>query len=140
MPDHSIRKSPAQVSLPPAGQDGLEVCLLRVIFGIPDDNDEERLCSAKVRYLGETYAVKELAADMGLSPFAIYKMFSEERPIRFASVLRVLDYVRWKNPGDTRLVDFIVGHAGMIAMPKETDPDVVDLVRAVVAKAKGSRG
>lgn len=27
--------------------------------------------------------------------------------------------------------------AGMIAVPKETDQDVIDLVRAVVAKAKG---
>lgn len=117
-------------------QVGLDVCLLRVMFGIPDDQDEERLYQAKVCYLGETYTVKEVAADLGISPFSVYKMLDEQRAIRFSTVLKILDYIRWKNPSDTRLVDFIVGHAGMVSMPKEADPDVVDLVRAVIAKAK----
>ncbi len=132
-----LRKSQPAQPLPTEGQSGLEVCLLRVMFGIPDDNDEERLCAAKVPYLGETYAVKELAADMGLSPFAVYKMFSEERPIRFASALRVLDYVRWKNPDDTRLADFIIAHAGMIAMPRTADADTVRKIAALVDDIKG---
>ncbi len=110
-----------------AGQNGAEICLLRVLFGIPDDHDEETLCSIKINYLGESYAVKELAADLGMSIFSVYKMFSEERPIRFSTVLRILDFIRFKNPNDMRLIDFITRHAGCTAMPN----DILENERAI---------
>ena len=110
------------------------------MFGIPDDMDEEQLCAAKVRYLGETYAVKELAADMGLSPFAIYKMFSEERPVRFPAVLRILDFIRFKNPDDMRLIDFINAHAGCTAMPNRHGVDHVAARKVILAAFEAING
>ena len=124
MDDRFLRKAKDRECLPSAVQNAPELCLLRVMFGIPDDHDEETLCRLKINYLGETYAVKELAADMGLSVFSVYKMFSEERPIRFGHALRILDFIHFKNPDDTRLVDFIVGHAGFVAMPKAAGDNI----------------
>ena len=135
-----LRKSHGAESLPPAVQFEAGICLLRVMFGIPDDHDEEVLCQMKVNYLGETYAVKELAADMGLSPFAIYKMFSEERPIRFPAVLRILGFVHFKNPDDMRLIDFINAHAVCTAMPNRRGVDHIAARKVVMAAFEALQG
>jgi hypothetical protein len=136
MPDQFLRKANGVDSLPADVQCEAGICLLRVIFGIPDDHDEETLCRLKVNYLGETYAVKELAADLGVSVFSVYKMFSEERPVRFATVLRILDFIKFKDHDDLRLIDFINQHAGCTAMPNHRGVDHLAARKVVMAAYK----
>jgi hypothetical protein len=135
-----LRKSNGHEPFPPAVQNGAEVCLLRVMFGIEDDGDKETLNAAGVRFGGETYAVKELAADLGVSVFSVYKMFSEERPVRFSHAIRILDFIRFKNPDDMRLIDFINAHAGCTAMPNREGIDHVAARRVVLAAYEAIKG
>jgi len=63
------------------------------------------------------YCVKELAADLGLSVFSVYKMFGADRPLRAEMLLKIIDFVHFKNPDDTRLLDFVCEPCGYMPMP-----------------------
>ena len=104
-------------------QKGLLFCLLRVMFDVKDDGDEERLAEAGIAYAGETYAAKELAADLGISQFSVYPMLGEGRTLSLERGLCILSFVHFKNPNDLRLIDFIAARAGCTAMPNRRDVD-----------------
>ena len=128
------RKTTADSSLSAPAQKGLEYCLLRVLFDVEDNGDKDALRAAGVRFEGPAYEVKELAADLGLSKFSIYPMLSEDRPISFSRTLRVLDFIHFKNPDDTRLLDFICAGSGYLPMPKSEGMEARK-VRAILMAA-----
>ena len=73
------------------------------------------------------YCVKELAADLGVSVFSVYKMFAGDRPLRAETLLHIIGFVAFKDAKDSRLVDLIVGHAGFVAMPKAAGENIQTL-------------
>ena len=128
-----LRKARNEKSLSSSAQNGLECCLLRVLFDVEDDGDKDALRDAGIPAEGPTYEVKELAADLGLSKFSIYPMFSEDRPLSFPRAMRILDFIHFKNPDDMRLIDFINRHAGCTAMPNRNGIDHAAARRVVMA-------
>jgi len=118
MDERFLRKPRSQSILDEGVQISPVICLLRVMFDIPDDDDFETLQLEGVDYSGPTYAAKELADYLGVSVFSIYKMFAEDRPLRIHAFLKILRFIHNKNPRDMRLTDFINGQVGCMAVPK----------------------
>jgi hypothetical protein len=84
---------------------------------------------------GAPYCIKELAADLGVSVFAVYKMFGADRPLRAETLLHIINFVNFKDPADTRLLDFICDPCGYMAMPKTAKVNI-KAVREILALAQ----
>lgn len=69
------------------------------------------------------YNIKELAAELGMSVFSLYKKFGGDRVLRATTLLHIINFVYEKNPGDTRLVDFLCEPIGYTAMPNNPKVD-----------------
>ena len=86
------------------------------------------------------YCVKELAADLNVSVFSLYKMFAGDRPLRADTLLHIVGFIAFKNDKDTRLVDFVCGHAGFVAMPKMAHADGIREILAIAADITKKEG
>jgi len=86
------------------------------------------------------YNIKELAADLGVSVFAVYKMFGADRPLRAETLIRIIQFIAERDSKDYRLADFIVGHAGYVAMPHVKGEDIVGIREILVRAADVMQG
>jgi hypothetical protein len=64
------------------------------------------------------YNVKELAPELGVEVFTVYKMLSAQTRLPAETLLAIMEFVHSKDPSDTRLLDFICEPVGYIPMPK----------------------
>lgn len=107
-----------------------------------DDDDSPLLQLLRDLFIERNapYCVKELAADMGISVFSVYKMFAGDRPLRAETLIHIIGFVAFKDGKDTRLVDFIVGHAGFVAMPKMAHAESIREILAIAADITKKEG
>jgi hypothetical protein len=66
------------------------------------------------------FNVKEIASELGVSVFAVYKMFAADRPLRAEALLAIVKHIGTR---DHRLVDLICGEAGYTPMPNNVLAD-----------------
>lgn len=64
------------------------------------------------------YNVKELAPELGVEVFTIYKMFSAQTRLPAQTLIDIMAFVASKDSSDTRLLDFICEPVGYMPMPK----------------------
>jgi hypothetical protein len=64
------------------------------------------------------YNVKELAPELGVSVFSVYKMFTAQVRLPAEVLIAIIQFVHERNAADTRLLDFICSHAGCMAVAK----------------------
>ena len=64
------------------------------------------------------YNVKELAPELGVEVFTVYKMFSAQTRLPAETLLAIMEFVHSKDPSDTRLIDFVCEPCGFMPMPK----------------------
>lgn len=78
------------------------------------------------------FCVKELAAELDVEVFTIYKMFSAQTRLPADVLLRIVAHVGKK---DSRLVDLICGEGGYMPMPSDILEDSKSL-RALLMHAE----
>jgi len=84
------------------------------------DEDQPLLKLLRVMFI-ETeaeYNVKELAPELGVEVFTVYKMFSAQTRLPAETLIAIMEFVAAKDPTDTRLLDFICEPCGYMPMPK----------------------
>lgn len=62
------------------------------------------------------FCVKGLAAELGVSVYAVYKMFAADRPLRAETLLAIVRHIGQR---DHRLLDLICAEAGYVPMPED---------------------
>jgi hypothetical protein len=107
-----------------------------------DEEDSPLLLLLRDMFIenGAEYCVKELAADLGVSVYSVYKKFGGDQPLRASTLIRIIGFVNFKNPDDMRLIDFINAHAGCTAMPNREGIDHVAARRVVLAAYEAIKG
>ncbi len=64
------------------------------------------------------YNVKELAPELGVTVFTVYKMFTAQVRLPAEVLIAIIQFAHERNAADTRLLDFICSHAGCMAVAK----------------------
>jgi hypothetical protein len=88
------------------------------------------------------YSVKELAPELGVEGFTVYKMFSAQTRLPAETLLAIMEFVHSKDPTDTRLLDFICEPAGFVPMPRLVGIDrkkVREILMVATEAVKGDR-
>jgi len=63
------------------------------------------------------YNVKELAPELGVSVFTVYKMFTAQTRLPAEILIAIMEFVHSQDSTDTRLLDFICEPCGYTPMP-----------------------
>jgi hypothetical protein len=80
------------------------------------------------------YNVKELAPELGVEAFTVYKMFSAQTRLPAEALLAIMEFVHSKDPTDTRLLDFVCEPFGYTPLPQANGMNM-KAVRAVLMTA-----
>lgn len=100
------------------------ICLLRVMFDLPDDGDTQRLDAQGIAWEGPDYSPKEFMAYLNISQWAIYKWLDKDSPVHFPAqyLADFAVFVREKSGGtDQRLAHYIADLCGYGAKVREIE-------------------
>ena len=112
----------------------LRVKAKRSLFFADEDQPLLKLLRDMFIETAAEYNVKELAPELGVEVFTVYKMFSAQTRLPAEAILAFMEFVHSKDPTDTRLLDFICEPVGFLPMPKLVEVDRKK-VRAVLMAA-----
>jgi len=91
------------------------LCLIRVMFGNPAPGDTQTLDAHGIAWEGPDYSVKEFAAYINRSPWALYKWLDPDGTAHFPApdVFRLMAFIKEKSGGtDQRLALYVADLTG----------------------------